>query len=64
MECHWRCESRPTTKPFRAWQGKVLALIYYYTKIHCQPPAEIDIAWYFPISLPSAHQVVATKAGD
>jgi len=36
----------------------MLAFIYYYTKIHKCPPAETDIAAYFGVSPPSAHQSI------
>jgi Mn-dependent DtxR family transcriptional regulator len=38
----------------------MLAFIYYYTKIHKRPPAEADIAAYFGVSPPSAHQSIMT----
>ena len=41
-------------------QGQALAFIYYYTKLNRQPPAENDIARYFQISPPAAHQMVVT----
>lgn len=41
-------------------QGQFLAFIYYYSKIYKQPPAEADIAAYFSVSPPSAHQVILT----
>jgi repressor LexA len=41
-------------------QGQFLAFIYYYTKIHGQPPAEADIQRYFKISPPSVHQMILT----
>jgi repressor LexA len=41
-------------------QGQFLAFIYYYTKIHEQPPAEADMERYFKISPPSAHQMILT----
>jgi repressor LexA len=37
-----------------------LAFIYYYTKIHGQPPAEADMRRYFSTSPPSVHQMVLT----
>ena len=40
-------------------QGQCLAYIYYYTKLHGAPPAEMDIARYFRITGPSAHRMVA-----
>jgi len=45
---------------FTPRQGQFLAFIYYYTKIHKCPPAEADIAVYFGISPPSAHQMILT----
>jgi len=39
-------------------QGQFLAFIYYYTKLHNEPPSELDIARYFKITAPSAHRMV------
>ncbi len=39
-------------------QGQVLAFIYYYTKLNGCPPAEKDLARYFKITPPSAHQML------
>jgi repressor LexA len=39
-------------------QGQYLAFIYYYTKIHRQPPAEADIQYYFQVSPPTVHQMI------
>ncbi len=36
-------------------QGQYPAFIYYYTKIHGQPPAERDIQLYFKVSPPAVH---------
>jgi Mn-dependent DtxR family transcriptional regulator len=41
-------------------QGQYLAFIYYYTKIHRQPPAEADMVRYFGVSAPSVHEMVVT----
>jgi Mn-dependent DtxR family transcriptional regulator len=41
-------------------QGQYLAFIYYYTKIHGVPPAEIDMQRYFRVSPPSVHEMVKT----
>lgn len=41
-------------------QGQYLAFIYYYTKIHGRPPAEMDLQAYFKVSPPSVHQTVMT----
>jgi repressor LexA len=43
---------------YTAKQGQFLAFIYYYTKIHGQPPAEADMQRYFRVSPPSVHQMV------
>lgn len=57
----------PVLKPARpAWtkrQGQVLAFIHMYTKLNRQPPAEADIARYFRITPPSAHQMIVTLTG-
>jgi Mn-dependent DtxR family transcriptional regulator len=45
---------------FTEKQGQYLAFIYYYTKIHRQPPAERDIQEYFRVSAPSIHQMIVT----
>ncbi len=41
-------------------QGQVLAFIHYYTKLNRCPPAENDVARYFKITRPSAHQMAVT----
>ena len=41
-------------------QGKYLAFIYYYSRIHGYPPAEADMQNYFKVSPPSVHQMVLT----
>ena len=41
-------------------QGQFLAFIYYYTKLNRRPPAELDMARYFKVSPPAAHQMVVT----
>jgi hypothetical protein len=46
---------QPTTT-----QGRYLAFIYYYTKLHRVPPAELDMQKYFRVSPPSVHQMVIT----
>ena len=43
-------------------QGQYLAFIYYYTKLHGQPPAEFDMQRYFRTSPPAVHQMVLTLA--
>ena len=39
-----RVSTDPSRKLYTARQGQVLAFIHYYAKIHCEPPAEADIA--------------------
>ena len=56
----WRRKTRGGTGSYTRRQGQSLAFIYYYTKIHGEPPAESDIARYFRISPPAAHQMVVT----
>jgi Mn-dependent DtxR family transcriptional regulator len=41
-------------------QGQYLAFIYYYTKLHGRPPAEIDMQRYFQVSPPAVHEMVKT----
>ena len=41
-------------------QGQFLAFIHYYAKLNGCPPAEGDMARYFRITPPSAHQMVVT----
>ncbi len=48
----------PVQSTYTARQGQFLAFIYYYTKIHRQPPAEADMQRYFQVSPPSVHQMV------
>jgi DNA-binding MarR family transcriptional regulator len=50
----------PAKPPYTPRQGQMLAFIYYYTKIHKCPPAEADIAAYFGVSPPFAHQSIMT----
>ncbi|NQT60537.1 MAG: MarR family transcriptional regulator [Bacteroidetes bacterium] len=45
---------------FTKKQGQYLAFIYYYTKMHGQPPAERDMQMYFRVSPPTIHQMVLT----
>jgi Mn-dependent DtxR family transcriptional regulator len=45
---------------YTAKQGQYLAFIYYYTKIHREPPSEADMQQYFDVTPPSVHQMVLT----
>ena len=47
-------------KPYTEKQGQYLAFIYYYSKIHGQPPAEAEMQRYFRVSPPSVHQMILT----
>ena len=48
----------PKSPPYTATQGQYLAFIYYYTKIHRQPPAERDIQIYFNVTPPVVHGMI------
>ena len=41
-------------------QGKYLAFIYYYGKIHGYSPSEAELQRYFGVSPPTVHQMVLT----
>jgi len=43
---------------FTAKQGQYLAFIYYFTKIHGEPPSEAEMQRYFRVTPPSVHQMV------
>ena len=45
---------------FTERQGKYLAFIDAYTRLHGRPPAQTDIQRYFRVSPPSVHQMVLT----
>jgi repressor LexA len=52
---------RPDVKlapPYTAKQGQYLAFIYYFTKIHGEPPSEAEMQRYFRVTPPSVHQMV------
>ena len=54
-------QGRPQMTPeYTPRQGQTLAFIHYYTKLNRCPPAENDVARYFKITGPSAHQMVVT----
>lgn len=44
--------------PYTSRQGQFLAYIQAYTRLHRQPPSEMEMATYFSVSPPSAHQMV------
>jgi len=39
-------------------QGQYLAFIYYYTKVHQQPPSEAEMQGYFDVTPPTVHQMI------
>ena len=41
-------------------QGRYLAFIHYYTKIHGQAPSEAEMERYFGVTPPTVHQMVLT----
>jgi LexA DNA binding domain len=43
---------------YTAKQGQYLAFIYYFTKIHGEPPSEAEMQRYFGVTPPSVHQIV------
>jgi len=45
---------------FTKTQGRYLAFIHGYTKIHGCPPAERDMQIYFRVAASSIHQMVLT----
>ena len=47
-------------QPYTEKQGKYLAFIYYYSKIHGYPPSEADMQGYFGVTPPTVHQMVLT----
>jgi Mn-dependent DtxR family transcriptional regulator len=47
-------------KPFTEKQGQYLAFIYYYTRIHGTPPAELDFQRFFRVTPPVVHQMIVT----
>jgi repressor LexA len=52
------------TNRYTEKQGQYLAFIYYYTKLHGQAPAELDMQRYFQVTSPSVHQMVLTLASN
>jgi hypothetical protein len=50
--------SKRTPARFTAKQGQYLAYLYLCRKLHRQSPSESEIAEYFRVSPPSAHQMI------
>jgi hypothetical protein len=48
------------TPRYTAKQGQYLSYIYYFTKIHGEPPSEAELQRYFRLTPPSVHQMVLT----
>jgi repressor LexA len=46
--------------PFTPKQRQYLAFIYYYSKIHGIPPAEVDFGRFFRVTPPVVHQMIKT----
>lgn len=46
------------TKPFTELQGRYLAYIATYTKLHRRPPAEVDLQEYFGVTPPSVQNMI------
>jgi len=47
-------------KRYTQKQGRYLAFIYYYSKLHGVAPAEADMQRYFNVTPPSVHQMIIT----
>lgn len=41
-------------------QGRYLAFIHYYTKLHGRAPSEAEMQRYFGVTPPTVHQMVLT----
>ncbi len=55
-----RRAKQPKERParFTAKQGQYLAYLYLYRKLHRHSPSESEVAQYFGVSPPSAHQMI------
>jgi Mn-dependent DtxR family transcriptional regulator len=47
-------------KLFTELQGRYLAFIYIYSRIHGTPPSEAELQRFFRVTAPSVHQMVLT----
>jgi len=47
-------------KSYTEKQGRYLAFIHYYTKLHGQPPSEAEMQRHFAVTPPTVHQMVLT----
>jgi len=58
---HTAAGSTPVPRPaanFTPKEGRYLAYIYYYTKLHREAPAEHDMKIYFRVSRPTVHAML------
>jgi SOS-response transcriptional repressor LexA len=46
--------------PYTEKQGRYLAFIHYYTKLHGQPPSEAEMQRHFAVTPSTVHQMVLT----
>jgi repressor LexA len=51
-------KSAASAPTFTVKQGQYLAFIYWFTKLHRQPPAEADLRQYFNVSPPAVHDMI------
>lgn len=47
-------------KSYTEKQGRYLAFIHYFTKLHGQPPSEAEMQRHFVVTPPTVHQMVLT----
>ncbi|HEV3036310.1 MAG TPA: type II toxin-antitoxin system prevent-host-death family antitoxin [Candidatus Angelobacter sp.] len=52
--------STQKSQPYTEKQGRYLAFIHHYTKLHGRPPSESEMQGYFRVTPPSVHQMVLT----
>ncbi len=48
----------PQARGYTHKQGQYLTFIYYYSKIHGVPPAEVEMQRYFGVTPPVVHQMI------
>lgn len=51
-------QEREAPAPFTPAQGQYLAYLFLYHKLHRESPSEAEVARYFRVSPPSAHQMI------
>ena len=57
-----RRQQASASRGYTPTQGRYLAFINHYTKVHGRAPAEADMAAYFRTTPPSVHQMVVNLA--